>query len=286
MLTRRISLIGAGCLGVVGAASFVVPQKLKASALPRVISEPGEYVIKSDYTAVNGDDSAIVVAQDVHDVTILLHGDLICPTDFPTARQNSGIFFAGNNNGCTVIGRGGRIRGFGFGINAPKSDGLRISNLNIESVLMRGIKIDGDDAVVRNCLIKNVFGSTYTPTQFCMGIEVSGGRPRIVNNIVEEFYGTGPEPDNGEAIGISVSDKGVDGVIMGNIVKNSRKQPKSYGYWIGGASDVSFVHNHVDNMSRGAAASSPTIGMEAENSYRNCDLNFYEFKHRWIVGNG
>ncbi len=281
--TRRNYLIGAGCLGVAGAAALVSAKKLKASPMPLIITAAGEYEVTKDYTASNEHECGIVVAPDVSNVTILLHSRLTCPTGLPAGRQNAGILFSGNNNRCEVIGRGGHIRGFAYGISAPNSIGLRISNLSVESALMRGIKIEGDAPFVRNCLIRNVFGSTFTPNQFCMGIEVSGDRPKILNNVVEEFYGTGAEPDNGEAVGISVTDRGKGGIVMGNLVRNKRKQPKSYGFWIGGNSDVSFVHNHAESVYRGAAGSSPTMGMEGDNTFRNCDENFLDSGGDWLV---
>lgn len=246
------------------------------------ITSAGFYAITSDYTATSEHDSAVVVAPNVHNVTILLYTRLICPA-FSAARQNAGILFSGNNNACGVIGLGGHTRGFGYGLCAPNSQGLRIDNLTVEDALMRGIKIEGADALVKNCLIKNIRGSTLTPAQYCMGIEVSGARPKITSNLIEEFYGTGPEPNNGEAVGISVSDLGVGGVVMGNIVRNGRIQPKSYGYWIGGESDVSFAHNHAENMSFGGAASSPTMGMQAGNTFRNCGCDFVDSGADWLV---
>jgi len=286
--TRRNILIGIGSVGAAGVAAPYILSKLSKTEPPSMplmtITAPGYYAITSDYTAVNQTDAAVVVAPNVHNVVILLYSRLICPTTLPTSRQNAGILFSGNNNACGVIGMGGHIRGFAYGVCAPSSDGLRIDNVNVEDALMRGIKILGNDALVRNCLIKNIYGSTYTPAQFCMGIEVSGERPKIMTNIVEEFYGTGPEPDNGEAVGISITDEGINGIVMGNVVKNARIQPKSYGYWIGGASNVSFVHNHAENMFRGAAGSSPTMGMEDENTYRNCETDFLDSGGDWLIG--
>jgi len=62
---------------------------------------------------------------------------------------------------------------------------------------------------------------------------------------------------------------------------NTRLQPKSYGYWIGGNSDVSYVQNHAERMYRGAAASSPTTGIEGSNTFRDCRVDFYEAGGDW-----
>lgn len=283
MIKRREILVGVGAVSALPTMSSIAQSE--QNDMPSLtINSPGYYAITSDYTATSTSDHGVVVSPNVHNVTILLYGRVVCPSTFATNRQNAGIYFSGNNNSCAVIGMGGHIRGFGYGVLCPSADLIRIDNLSVEDALMRGIKITGGGALVKNCLIKNIFGSTFTATQFCMGIEVSGSTPKIMNNIVEEFYGTGTEPGNGEGVGISVTDQGTGGLVMGNAVANSRKQPKSYGYWIGGSSDVSFVHNHADNIVYGAAGSSPTMGMEDENTFRNCTTDFVDSGGDWLIG--
>lgn len=247
------------------------------------ITTPGYYAVTADYTATSDTDDAITIASGVHNVTILLYSRLVCPSTFSTARQNCGIRMDMNNS-VTIIGMGGHIRGFGWGLRADNCDNATVNELHIPDSLMRGIKVEGDGAVIRDCTVKKVWGSTFTTDQYCMGIEVSGSAPIVMGNIVQDFRGT----NDGEGVGISITDQADGGVVKGNISIGStidgEPRPKSIGYWVGGASDVGFVHNHVENCVWGLAASSPTLGLFDENTFRNCTSFFIESQGDWTVG--
>lgn len=247
------------------------------------ITSSGYYAVTADYTATSATDDAIVVAPNVHNVVIVLYSRLACPISLATSRQNCGIRLAGNN-AVTIIGMGGSIRGFGWGIRADNCHGLTINEITVGDALMRGIKVDGSNAMLRDNIVRNVYGSTFTPDQYCMGIEVSGAAPAVMGNFVSDFRGTG----NGEGVGISITDQGVGAVVKGNVctgsLLNNEPRPKSIAYWVGGASDVDFIHNHAANCAWGLAASSPTMGLFDENSFRNCTDPFVEYQGDWIVG--
>ncbi len=151
------------------------------------ITAPGYYAVTADYTATSATDNAVEVLPGVHNVIILLYGRLISPL-FSTAQQNAGINFNGSNS-CQVIGMGGHIRGFGYGLRAENCDDLGVSQIYVKDALMRGIRISGDDAYVKDCRVSDVHGSTFSPNQYCFGIEVDGARPTIAGNSVREFWG-------------------------------------------------------------------------------------------------
>jgi len=247
------------------------------------ITVSGYYAITADYTASSPTDDAVVVAPGVHNVIILLYSRLICPAAFSTGRQNAGIRLS-NSNAVTVLGMGGHIRGFGFGLRADNCDNVTVDNLCIPDALMRGIKIEGNSAVVRNSLIRSVYGSTFTPNQYCMGLEMSGVAPTAMGNTIRDFRGT----DNGEGVGLSITDQGIGGIVKGNAsmgtLLNDEPRAKTIAYWVGGASDVDFVHNHGANCNWGLAASSPTSGLFDENSFRHCTTEFNASPVNWIIG--
>lgn len=281
MIGRRTFLKGAASLAGFATHELYASEQTNMPLL--TITAPGYYAITADYTATSTTDDAIVVAPGVHNVTILLYSRLTCLSTLSTARQNCGIRMA-NSNAVTVIGMGGHIRGFGWGLRADNCDNATISGLHVPDALMRGIMVDGDNTVIRDCVVNSTRGSTFTPDQYCMCIEVSGASPIVMGNIVRDFRGT----NDGEGVGISVTDRAMGGTVKGNLSTGSTIDgdplPKSIGYWVGGNSDVDFVHNHVANCFWGVAASSPTMGLFDENSFRNCTTNFNESQGDWIVG--
>ncbi len=250
----------------------------------QIINTPGIYEFRQDYTSQSVSDDAIVVAPGVHNVHIVLYSRLACLATLPKNRQNAGIRLNGNN-ACKIIGMGGTIRGYGYGVSAVNCGNLEIWNLSVPDALMRGIRTSGANTLIQNCVVRNIFGSTFTPKQYCFGIETSGAAPKVLGNTVEEFYGTEDGlGDNGEGVGISCSDGGIDALVKGNACKNGTRQPKSYGFWLGGSFDGAVVHNYAENLFRGFAASSPTYGLFDENAARNCDQDFIDSEGDWLVG--
>lgn len=236
-----------------------------------VIDAPGDYTIDRDMTQTDPAASCLTINPGVHFVNIRLRSRLVYAG--PPSGLGAGIGFNGNA-AVTIMGDGGSINGFPYGINAPSSNLLKIKDVPILSALFQGIYMIGPDCIIQGCDIRNVTGSTaYSPSRN-FGIQVSGPRPKLFRNYVENVIASE------EAVGISITDQGVDGIICQNIVKCSVTPPPlpsglpaSYGYWIGGASKVSFEQNMAIGWAVGVAASSPPTVDYGGNRFVGCTLD-------------
>jgi hypothetical protein len=236
-----------------------------------VISAPGVYIIDRDLTQPDPNLPSIVVSDGVPYAKIILR----------TRVEGTGGVGSTNAairaNGCaalSIIGEGGEIRGFCYGVSLYDCFMPRIENLFIRDALFRGIKIEGNDAYVAKNDIRNVFGATWTPNAYCMGIEVQGmgpasqGKQKILHNSVFNVQGTG----TGESVGISVSDMGLFATVSGNIVKNQVKPTgSSFGLWGGGDSDAIATHNYFDSWKVGAHG---CTYFDDTNVTRNCTTRY------------
>lgn len=241
------------------------------AAARAVIDAPGIYSIDADMTCNLASGAAITVNPGVPYVTIKLRSRIV-------GAGGSGTLAAGilalDCPQFTVLGEGGTIEGFYFGIRAS---GLKsvIKDASILSGWFHGIDIDGDDGIVRGCDIRNIGGTTSAPAARCFGVQASGARPKLLGNYIEKVVGVAEE-----AVGLSITDRGVGGLVSGNTVKNAVLAPPlpngnsaGYGLWVGGASDVVAVHNTFEAWGVGIAYSSPPAGKVDFNSFRNCPKN-------------
>lgn len=248
------------------------------------ISAPGVYSITSDMTQTNPNDDAIRVLPGVNYVTILLYARLVGGGG--PASLNAGVSF----DGCaavSVIGMGGSIRGFQYGVRAANTNLAKVRDVFVQDAYFRGVRIDGEGTVIEGCDIRNITGCTAYPDAYCMGIEAQGittadSQISLLRNTVRNVRGMG----DGESVGISLSGKGRGALIKDNAVLNQELYPGSFGFWIGGDSDPAFVHNHADRFGYGVCFSSPPTGMVDENSFRNCTLNIQDSGGDIIVGPG
>lgn len=238
------------------------------------ISAPGIYAITSDMTQTNPADDAIKVLPGVNYATILLYSRLVGAGG--AGSLNAAINFD-NCAAVSVIGMGGSVRGFQYGVKAAGTNYARVRNLFVQDAFFRGIRIDGEGTVIEDNDVRNVTGCTAYANAYCMGIEAQGivtanSNISILRNTVRNVDGMG----TGESVGISLSGKGLGALIKGNAVLNPELREGSFGYWIGGESDPAFVHNHADTFSYGACFSSPPTGHVDENSFRNCTINIQD----------
>lgn len=238
-----------------------------------VIDAPGDYTLDRDLTQPDPAQSCVVILPGVHYVTLRLRSRLVGAGG--PASVNAGID-AAHSAAVTILGDGGSIRGFAWGVRLADCYLARVSGLFVQDALFRGIVIEGDDAMVSGCDIRAITGAQWTPDAYCMGIEVSGmsanGRPRILRNHVSNIMGMGA----GESVGISITDKGVGAVVAQNVVVNTAWQAKSFGLWVGGESDVTVAGNVFDNWRYGMVFSSPPVGWVDENAYRRCTSNIVD----------
>lgn len=239
-----------------------------------VIDSPGDYTIDRDITQPSMVDSAIHVVPGVPYVTIRLRSRIVGA--YGPSSRSIGIEADGSVV-VNVIGDGGCISGFAWGVQLSNAYRASVRRLAVRECYFRGVVVEGDEAAVEDCDVAHIMGALWTPNAYCMGIEVRGqsttGNLKVLRNSVFSVAGTGSGPTAGESVGISVSDNGLNSVVQGNSVKNPVRLAKSFGLWVGGASDVTFTHNLFDGWSHGAAFSSPPVGWGDDNAYRNCGLN-------------
>ena len=248
------------------------------------ITAPGVYEIRADMTQVNPNDPAIFIAPGVHYVTLLTYSRLVCSAG-PGA-LNAAIAFDGNA-AVSIINMGGSIRGFQYGVRGENANLTKVRGVVVQDAYFRGIRIDGEGTLIEGCDIQNITGCTAHPNAYCMGIEAQGvltadSRISILRNTVRNVKGMG----TGESVGIALSDKGQSALIKDNAVINPLMLSGSFGYWVGGDSDPSFVHNHADTFGHGVCFSSPPTGLVDENSFRNCTNNITDSGGDIIRGPG
>jgi hypothetical protein len=238
------------------------------------ISAPGIYPITSDMTQMSPTDDCIVIAPGVHYVTLLLYSRLVGGGG--AGSSNAAVSF--NGNACVnIIGMGGSIRGFQYGVRGSNANLAKVRNVAVQDAYFRGISISGENSLIEDNDIRDITGCTFFPNAYCMGIEAQGvltpdSNISILRNTVRNVDGMG----TGESVGISLSGKGLGALIKDNAVLNPELREGSFGYWIGGESDPAFVHNHADTFGYGACFSSPPTGYVDENSYRNCTINIQD----------
>lgn len=250
------------------------------------ITAPGVYEVRSDMTQSAPNDHAIRIAPGVHYVTILLYARLVGAGG---PNSNNAAIYADGNADVKIIGMGGSIRGFARNIWMENCFISRIENVFMQDAWFRGIWHQGDDPMIAGNDIRSVTGCTFYPNAYCMGIETQGisnpGKAKVLRNTVQDVYGVG----TGEGVGISISDKGQDAVVMHNIVKNQTVIPsKSFGLWVGGQSNVSAAHNHFQGYHYGATFSSPPTGFVDENSFLNVAVPIQDssFPKDVVIGPG
>jgi hypothetical protein len=240
-----------------------------------VIDSPGDYTIDRDLTQPSPTDAAIYVNPGVHYVTIRLRSRITGTGG--SASTNCGVE-ANNSAMVNIIGDGGNISGFCYGGRLLNCYLARVRGVFVRNAWFRGIRVDGDDATVEGCDVRDVTGALWTPNAYCMGIEVQGldplgnGRPKVLRNSVCNVAGMG----SGESVGISISDKGKGGVVKDNTIANPSLLSGSFGLWVGGNSDVAVAHNIIDTWGYGVTFSSPPTGRVDENFFRNCATNILD----------
>lgn len=236
-----------------------------------VIDSPGDYTIDRDITCTSPNDAAVIINAGVHYVTLHLRSRLVA--GFSSSGISRGIEANGSAQVC-LLGEGGSISGFRWGVRLSGCYLARVRGLFLPSSLFCGIEINGDACCVEDNDIREVYGSTFAANERCRGIGVYGSAPKVQRNLVTNVRATGLE----ESLGISIDDLAQNGMVIGNVIKNdvlvSKGQGrKSYGIWVGGSSNVVVAHNTIDTWEAGLTFSSPPTGFIDENAYRNCVVN-------------
>lgn len=233
-----------------------------------IISAPGDYTIDRDITQWDPSQPAVIVTPGTHFVTIRLRSRIEGAGG--PGSINAGIH-AQNSAALTIIGDGGYIDGFAYGI---RCDGdchrARIEHVVVRQAWFRGIYGYGDRVHIEANTVTSIGGATWTPNAYCMGIEWQGmaadsfGRMTILNNTVRDVSA----PGLGEAVGISLSDKAKGSVVRGNLIWNVTKPAKGFAIWVGGDSDVTLTGNSASTWPWFAAFGTPSTGRVAKDNWR------------------
>jgi len=245
----------------------------------RTISSPGLYYQDTDITQSNPNDDGILITSNY--VTLINRARIVGAGGVNS--NNAGIRVT-NGAAVTILNHGGSVRGFTYGLSAYNAYLLRVQDLFVQDALFRGIKVEGDDAYVAGCDIREVHGAMFTPFAYCMGIEMSGmtsggGKSKVLRNSVQNVHGTTSGGNTGESVGISITDLNVGAVVQGNLIQNDFKpglafaHGASIGVWIGGASAVVVADNIIRTWDNGIVSSSPTSDGHGQNLFADCTVD-------------
>jgi hypothetical protein len=234
-----------------------------------VIDAAGDYTIDRDMTLTDPNAACVLINPGVHYVNLRLRSRVVYGG--PSSGTSRGIELNGNA-AVNIIGDGGSIAGFYFGIRTSGAYLTKIVGVSILNGLFRGMDIDGDDAILDGNDIRNITGTTFAVTARTAGINLSGARPKILRNHVDNIVGM-----QEEALGISITDRAIDGLIAFNSVKCgtvaaplANGNPGSYGIWVGGDSVITDQLNVIERWAVGVAYSSPPSGDIGGNQYVDC----------------
>lgn len=151
----RLAALGVVWLGLSQAAEAQTANCVEIATLPAVISQPGVYCLKKNFSLSMSDGIAIEVL--ASNVTIDFNGFKIgnMPAGEETLAMGVGVFERRN-----VVLRNGNFRGFMMTIgllasDPEKSSGHLVENMMIDSSLVYGIFAVGNGVVLRNNQIVN-----------------------------------------------------------------------------------------------------------------------------------
>jgi hypothetical protein len=241
-------------------ATTIAADCLPVGPAPAVIGAPGSYCLVGDLV-YDGPDAAVVIAAD--DVDLDLGPFSILGTAPPSA-QTAGIrsaFRAG-----TRI-RNGTIAGFRFGVELAGQRGVGplIEDVEIASAHYIGIAVDGSGAIVRNCRVGNVGGSTVEGDTIPIGITLSGDGALIAGNTIVDVRL--PAISGGEAVGIAL-DLSAGSVVLDNAIVNHERTPNTWAIWIADPGPVTVASNFVAGYETGVVYAGAT-GAHASNLFMN-----------------
>jgi hypothetical protein len=240
-ITARLLLgvMGVSFLAISGVAvaetvnCTAVTTLTKDSILGYTITKPGVYCLKADLTASSTvADNAITIK--ANDVVLDLNGFTI--TNGPTSLIRQGVRTLDASN---VTIKNGRIRNFKemdvciktIAKATKYTTGVVVENIRAEGCPMSAIRIEADDATVRNCSISNVGDS---------GIEVLGNNNRVLNNDVND--------QRGAAAGSGIYIEGSNIIVANNRINNSYDTGVAGGGpAISAANGAIIVNNYMAN---------------------------------------
>ncbi len=242
--------------------------------LPITITQSGVYTLSADLVYSGTSGAAINIA--ASNVTIDLGGHTISGNGLDSTIAEA--IYSGGQSNITITN--GTISGFMYGVRLQDltttfdtTGGHQIFDLTLTNNSFRGIRVEGNNNAVTNNVIHDTGGTTVYANAFTMGVETFGANAFIANNLITEVHTSGL----GESLGISISDHGAGNIVVGNQIINSQFGSfRSFGVWVGGASDVEVFDNQITNYIHALGwSSSPTGSFHNNTDYGSGDTPYF-----------
>ena len=236
------------------------------AAVPVIITAQGRYCVTAPLR-LDGGGIAILVQSDF--VTIDLNGFTLDGSGAGLATTATGIYAYDRRN---IVVRGGRLRGFMFGIRIDDDDatgfttggGHQVEDVQIDACTVRAILVEGRGNRVRGNLITRSGGSTFFTNVSVAAVDARGPGARLTANTIVETRGVG----TGTAWGISAV--GGDAILEGNRITNDAMGAATVGILVRGGSQAIVVGDRVANFERGVVFEPSAAGLARANATTGC----------------
>ena len=238
------------------------------SAVPVVITAQGRYCVIAPLVYDGGGGVAIFVQSDY--VTIDLGGFTLDGSGYGPATTATGIYAFKRRN---VVVRGGRVRGFMYGIRLDddavtgytSGGGHQVENVQVDACTVRPILVQGRGNRVRGNLVTRSGASTFYDSVSVAAIDARGPGARIIGNSIVETRGVG----TGTGWGIWIL--GADAIVESNRIANGNVGTGSpVGILVRPGSQARVVGDRITNFARGVVFEPGAQGLARDNATTGC----------------
>jgi hypothetical protein len=237
------------------------------SAVPVTITDQGRYCVTAPLFFADGNGTAITIASDF--VTIDFAGFTLDGTAGGSASTSTGIYAFDRRN---LVIRGGRIRGFMYGIrfDDDASTGYttggshQVEDMQLDACTFKPIWAQGRGVRVRGNLITRSGGSTFFASVNVAAIDVRGPGARVMSNTIVDTHGVG----TGAGWGIWIL--GGDAIVEGNRLANDAVGAGTIGILVRAGSQATLAGNRVAGFERGARFEPGAGGVVRDNATSGC----------------
>lgn len=237
------------------------------AAVPTTITIQGRYCVTAPLIH-DGGGVAILVKSDF--VTIDLNGFTLDGSGAGSATTATGIYARDRRN---VVVRGGRIRGFMYGIRLDDQaaggyttgGGHQVEDVQVDACTVRPISLQGRGNRIRGNLISRSGGSTFFANVSVAAIDARGPGARVMANTIVETRGVG----TGTGWGILVL--GRDAVLEGNRITNEAVgSAPTTGILVRAGSQAIVTSGRLANFDLGVMFEPGAEGVARDNASTGC----------------
>lgn len=267
MLFARVAIVA--FMGTAAAGSAVACNPI--SAVPAVISAPGRYCLTQDLTFPSARGIAIDIQ--ASEVTLDLQGYTLKGPHYggvATIAESVAVMASGGNN---ITVRGGRIVGFGTGVNIGGNTltaGHLVEKLHIDGNAAVGIGVAAKDSVIRDNRITRLNGYLQTGVSTKAVTGIYSGHflwfhtgNQILGNQIVDFSGQPGNPSSGiyleRAPGVQVEGNFIEGA------PNPSDATTFYGVRMAFSGNVSVLNNRIIRLYRGIEYGNQATGKYSGN---------------------